>query len=211
MPSEKDQLEKIVNELKKEQSFYDLKKTVNELNDKLLKLEQEADSKKHSYFWYFGIGVLIIGFLFGYPFLTNWFYKQTVVDNEKKLEITELIRDVKKQIVEASILAEDNKETPYFRLKDVDLEINYTVKNSGTSSGKTEFYVISADNSSQTDLEKAQKITLHLDAIQEYKETIKPDPNQKIDATEDETVTHDPLPPPKITKKKIITKISRKK
>lgn len=195
MSLEKEQLENSIDELKKEQSVYELKKTVNELNDKLLKLEQAASPKKHSNYWYFGIAVLVIIFLLGYPFLSNWFYKQTVVDSEKKLEITELIRDVKKQIVEASILAEGNKETPFFRLKDVELEINYTIKNSGTSGGKTEFYVISADNSSQTDLEKAQKITLHLDVIQEYKGKVTPVTGKKIEVSEDEKVTHGPTPP----------------
>lgn len=180
----------------RERSLFKLRKTIEELNDKIGKLEEETTSKKHNIIWYVGAAVLITIFLFGYPFLGNWLFKRTVTSDEKKLEVTELIREVKKQIIEASRQAEDNQEAPFFRLKNVDLEINYTVKNSGNTSGKTEFYVLTAENSSQTDLEKAQKIVLHLDAIQEYQQTTTPPPGQKITAKEGETVTHGPTPPP---------------
>src|SRR5260370_25790059 len=97
-----------------------------------------------------GTPLLLIAFLFGYQALNKWMRRPAQGVGEKRLEITDLIRDVKQQVITASSLAEEKKETPFFLLKSVDLEINYTVKVSDTASGKAEFYVLTAENSSQT-------------------------------------------------------------
>lgn len=181
-------------------SFDESDKLIGEIVARLKPPAKTTLSRRRKILSYAGVGVLIGAFLIGYPLVSSWLNRPGSLGSEKKLEITELIRDVKKQVVEASTKAEEKGETPFFRLRSVDLEINYTVKVSGTSSGKAEFYVLTAENSSQTDLEKAQKIVLHLDAIQMYQQTIVPLPGEKIDQTNSPVVDHDPTPPPKTSK-----------
>jgi Trypsin-co-occurring domain 2 len=176
-------------------SFDESDEVIREIVARLRREEQPPHSRRKAVALRAGAVVLVIGFLLGYPLLGKFFRGAGAGGGERKLEITELIRDVKRQVVEASAQAEAQGETPFFKLKTVELEINYTVKVSGTSSGKAEFYVLTAENSSQTDLEKAQKIVLHLDAIELYGQTTPAEPLANEEEPEVDVIEHDPPPP----------------
>jgi len=161
-----------------------------------IKQEKKGPSRQRRLILYVAGGVLAAAVVFGLPYFFGG-VRQTAAQNQsKELQLTELIREVKEQIIEASRQAAARGEDPLLKLKDVDLEINYTVKVSGTTSGKAEFYVLTADNSTQTDLQRAQRIVLHLGAIEGFEKKIDPG-NKPINADPNVTVTHDPTPPPK--------------
>lgn len=177
-------------------SFDESDKFLKQFVDSLSHSKMPALSVRRKLLLFIGTPLLLIAFLFGYQALNKWMRRPAEGVGEKRLEITDLIRDVKQQVITASSLAEEKKETPFFLLKSVDLEINYTVKVSDTASGKAEFYVLTAENSSQTDLEKAQKIVLHLDAIQNYTQTGTTKTVPKIEETPGQ-INQDKPPPPK--------------
>ena len=163
---------------------------------KVLKPEKEQPSRQRRLSLYIAGGVLAAAVVFGLPYFFGRL-RQTAAQNQaQELQLTELIREVKKQIIEASREAAANGEDPLLKLKDVDLEINYTVKVSGTTSGKAEFYVLTADNSTQTDQQTVQRIVLRLGAIENFEQKIVPG-NKPINADPKVTVSHDPTPPPK--------------
>ncbi len=162
----------------------------------LLKREKKEPSKQRRLVLYVAGGVLAAAVVFGLPYFIGSLRQTAAQNQSKELQLTELIREVKQQIIEASRQAAASGEDPLLKLKDVDLEINYTVKVSGTTSGKAEFYVLTADNSSQTDLQTAQRIVLHLGAIENFENKIIP-ADKPIEGDQKDTVTHDPTPPPK--------------
>lgn len=142
---------------------------------KVENLDKAAEPKKNNYLKIIGGGVLVISLLFLFPLLGNWFFQKTnseTFDSNNELEVKELIRSLKKQLIEASEEAGLMGEKSFLELQNVDLEINYVVKTGNSTSGGAKFYVVTADNASKTDLEKSQKIKLQLKINKEFETTL---------------------------------------
>jgi hypothetical protein len=110
-----------------------------------------------------GIVILIIGL---FLFLFYIHRKSTLsTENNQKLGVTELIQQVKKELVEMEEKRVQTKEAPLFVVKEFELEVNFVVKENYNQKGDFDFKVVTVGNETDLGTEKTQKITLRMTTI----------------------------------------------
>ena len=114
---------------------------------------------------------------------------------DQNLGIGSLIKHVRDELSASAKARTDAGEPALFRVKDFDLEVHFTVKASASAKEGVEFQVLTANSESQTDLEKVQKITLHMEGIPD-REVVQGPPQTKapIKANPGEIFRHGDLP-----------------
>jgi|SRR6185503_15590608 len=114
---------------------------------------------------------------------------------DQNLGIGSLIKRVRDELSDSAKARTDAGQPALFRVKDFDLEVHFTVKASSSAKEGVEFQVLTANSESQTDLEKVQKITLHMEGIPD-REVVQGPPTNKtpIDADPGEIFKHGDLP-----------------
>lgn len=87
--------------------------------------------------------------------------------------ITDLVRRVKKELIQLEDSMTHNNENEMFRLKDMQMEISFVVRQ--TSSGKVggSYEVVTVEGSRENSNEKVQKLILHWDAEKAKYDTAK--------------------------------------
>lgn len=101
------------------------------------------------------------------PILSRRLWIDTRVPSAQNgLEISELIRRVKKGLEAANAEANAKQEAALFKAKTFDLEVTFVVEASTSSEGKTEYHLVTVDNTLEAKSERTQKITIHMDVVQ---------------------------------------------
>lgn len=95
------------------------------------------------------------------------------------LPLTDLIVGVKRQLRAADEQRLASGEEALFRIRSVDLEINYIIAKRSTLEGQAKFEVVAVNATDERSRERSQKITVHLDLLQDSTlhvgEALKPD------------------------------------
>ena len=91
----------------------------------------------------------------------------------ESLGLAQLIQSVRSELAESHEQLVKSGKPDMFQVKDFDLEINFVAKANSQVKGGFEYQVLTAESSVERSAEKAQKIKLHLVAVEQKKE-IKP-------------------------------------
>lgn len=94
------------------------------------------------------------------------------VADDDGLEISNLIRKVKKELVKADTQRINNNEVALFALKDFRMEINFTVRSVNKAGAGVDYKFVTVEGGAETSNEKVQKLMLHWDAIPSKADTL---------------------------------------
>ena len=81
-------------------------------------------------------------------------------------ELSSVITELKRQIAHEEEHAAENNEADLFVLKDIDLELSFTVKQERSVEGKLEPKLIAVTSTTSVSSERVQKMTFHLIPVQ---------------------------------------------
>jgi hypothetical protein len=99
--------------------------------------------------------------------------KKEILHNGKNgLGVYDLIRGVKNELAKADSARVFNNEAPLFKLKDLEMEISFVVREQKTISGETKFELITVEATNESENLNTQKLKLHWDAIPEKVDTV---------------------------------------
>lgn len=107
-------------------------------------------------------------------------------DKENGLEIRDLVRQVKLELMQADTDRIENNEHALFKLKDFSMEISFTVRSTNKMGTDMDYKFVTIANNDETANEKVQKLMLHWDVIPPKADTLHVD-----DTSEDMKITPD--------------------
>ena len=96
------------------------------------------------------------------------------VQSKQSPSLQQLIGDLRRQLLEAENARRSSGESALFKVGKCDVEVNVVVKNSDTTKGSFSYEVITAERANEYSVEQIQKITLHLDAVEQRQVAIPP-------------------------------------
>jgi hypothetical protein len=108
----------------------------------------------------------------------RWLNQRPISLPAQTLNLQQLIGDLRHQLLEAEDTRRHSGEPALFRIGKCDIEVNVVVRYSDTVTGGFKYEVITAEQAREYSSEQVQKVTLHLDSVEQREVVIPPsDPN----------------------------------
>jgi hypothetical protein len=106
--------------------------------------------------------------------VVNRFLRHGPVSNstDKGLNVANLIEKVRDELAESERRRRTENKASLFDVKTFDLELNFVVRENNTAKGGVDFEVVTIGGELQRSAEEIQKITLHMEAKPDIRDTL---------------------------------------
>ena len=119
----------------------------------------------------------------------HWSDRLGKANQPEEIGISNLVERVRTELRQAEEKRLNDNDPSLFKLENVDLEINFVIKHSGTANAGITLEPVTVGGQTEVSAEKVQKVTLHLktnpaERYQESSATGKFDQNEKFETVE---------------------------